>query len=109
MSEWRTIDFRPAPPGWCIVHLSHESATCRRLPLAGWLVQEDDGGERRVVAGDVDENGEVAPALVGMWNVSGWYVAGPGDPDPTPEEIEQERERRREEHAKASAARKATA
>jgi hypothetical protein len=107
MSEWRTIDFRPASPGWCIVHLLREGG-CRRIALAGWLIQEDDDGDRHVVAGDVDEDGEVRPVCVGRWNVSGWYVAGPGDPDPTPEEIEQERERRREEHAKASAARKAT-
>ncbi|MEW2382324.1 hypothetical protein AB0873_09560 [Micromonospora sp. NPDC047707] len=98
--HWRTIDFRPAPPGWHIVHLTDEDLYRHALP--GWLIQEDDGGDRRVVIGGVDEDGEVRPALIGLWNVSAWYVAGPDDPDPTREEVEQERARRRGEAAKAA-------
>ena len=97
----RIIDFRPAPEGWHIVHLNTDTAEWSRYALVGWLIQEDEEGHRSVVAGEVDGDGEIRAAIMGLWNVSAWYVAGPGDPDPTREEVEQElasRQERRRKH-----------
>jgi hypothetical protein len=130
--NWRTVDFRPAPPGWHTVHIDADAKWCRfeRLPdehdlagtnrcgtclqlksdavhkgiyrraLAGWLVQEEMGSKhRRVVPAVMEEDGELWPQLVGLWNASAWYVSGPDDPAPTVEEIIQERDGRAEERA----------
>lgn len=95
-TSWRTVDFRPACAGWRVIHLGHDAPSrtwtdaWSARPLAGWLIREDDNGDRQVVAADVDEDGEVLRVRVGLPNVSAWYIAGPGDPDPTPDEIRAE-------------------
>ncbi|HEY9416965.1 MAG TPA: hypothetical protein VIQ30_19580 [Pseudonocardia sp.] len=96
--NWHTIDFRPAPPGWRVASLSNDTGKVTYYALPGWLVQADEDGDHRVVAGEVDWDGEVARQLIGLWNVSAWYVLGPGDPDPSPDEVKEELERRANEH-----------
>lgn len=97
--DFRTIDFRPAPPGWRIAYTITPEEP-RIEPMPGWLIREEveiryEGetceviartGTREVVAARMDE-AEVAPATN---DVDFWCVLGPGEPDPTPEEYAEE-------------------
>ena len=59
---WRTLDFKPATPGWRVVYLDPDKRAVLQVP--GWLIQEsyfydlpddqahdDDAPERRVIPG----------------------------------------------------------
>lgn len=98
--RWRTVDFRPAPAGWCIIHLASEYWPSpdgfHAVAAAGWLIQESDEDEnRRVIVGEVNEFGEVNEVLF-LDNTSAWYVLGPGDPPPTTDDATRERVERDE-------------
>jgi hypothetical protein len=122
--NYRTIDFRPAPPGWSVVHID-EAGWCHytdpgdgtglckncempkphdrhlrihRYALPGWLIQEETGsGHRRVVPAEIDDDGALLEVLnLGRWNNSAWYISGPNDPAPTVEDIIEQRQERAE-------------
>lgn len=88
--RFRTVDFRPAPPGWRVVFLDG-TGRAAITPMPGWLIQEEvevEGDEERptgtrdVVASYVEENG-VEPIRGDAYF---WYVLAPGEDGPTPEE-----------------------
>lgn len=98
--KFRTVDFRPAPPGWRIAFATTLGPVVE--PMPGWLIREEVEydtrtedvvactGSREVVATIVVES-EAAPADS---HPDFWHVLGPGEPDPTPEETAEEIARR---------------
>lgn len=46
--KWRTIDFRPAPPGWRAV-IAHETLGLSDHVVAGWVVLEEIDDEYRTL------------------------------------------------------------
>jgi hypothetical protein len=119
--DYRTVDFRPAPAGWHVIHVDEANwcsysepddgtglcTRCQkpkpndvhvrlhRTPLPGWLVQEEkNSGHRRVVAAEVEQGQLLEVLNLGEWNTSAWYISGPGDMPPTVEEIIEWRTRR---------------
>jgi hypothetical protein len=104
-SEYHSVGFTPAPPGWTIVALD-EHGRVGTQPLPGWLVQEEVAyGEHgpkpeslqssrphtRVVAAAPDLD-ELIPVCDIVWGF--WYVAPPGAPQPTPARIQTEMKHR---------------
>jgi hypothetical protein len=102
--DWQIIGFLPAPMGWLILSLDHETGAVTSSPLPGWLVQEivaytewgepkpnaeqPDRPSLRVIAGAVCADGEVMPAAEiekGFWRIS-----GPGQMGPTAAEVREE-------------------
>ncbi|HEX7461775.1 MAG TPA: hypothetical protein VF317_06350 [Dermatophilaceae bacterium] len=78
MSEWNTVAFAPAPPGWC-AHFA-EGADRWSMPIAGWLTQED-GHARRFIAAFANAAGELVPLdLLGAAS-SLAAIRGPGGID----------------------------
>ena len=100
---WRTVDFRPAPPGWRVLAIFHQGKR-DGIPMAGWLIQDaveyDNATDTAVrpstslgPAGGTDRR--VIPAVVNPgfgWQVepldwepgsNTWKVLGPGEPDPS--------------------------
>jgi hypothetical protein len=53
---WHTVDFRPDPTFW---EARHPSGL--EIRLAGWLIQADQFGNRRVVAGAPDGSSLIEP------------------------------------------------
>ncbi len=107
--NWLDHDFRPAPPGWRVAHVSEidiEGYTNGLFiaPLPGWLVQvenrfdertgwnDDDQPpraqrERRIIA--ASHSGSQLEAIDYQYE-SFWYVLSPDEPDPTPAETRAE-------------------
>lgn len=98
--RFRTVDFRPAPPGWRIAFATTLGPIVE--PMPGWLIREEVEydtrtedfvtctGSREVVAAQVVE-GEASSVTE---NPEFWCVLGPGEPDPTAEETATEMKRR---------------
>jgi hypothetical protein len=104
---WRTLDFKPAPPGWRVVYLNSDKRQV--VPMAGWIVQElylldidadqahdVESPERRVFPGVcLDAYGwEVEPVDSDASLL--WMILGPGQTEPGEEEEAEERARRAE-------------
>lgn len=90
---WRTIDFRPDNLGLRALYVFapemvvEPGADSDIIPVMGWLLQEDQQGDRRVIAAVVNlRDGVLEP--VDEADVSFSQLLVPGQPDPTPEEIE---------------------
>ncbi|KUL26611.1 hypothetical protein [Streptomyces regalis] len=98
--RFRTVDFRPAPPGWRIAFATILGPVVE--PMPGWLIREeiecdtDTGdvikrtGSREVVAALVVES-EASPAYD---DPGFWHLLGPGEREPTAEETAEEMARR---------------
>ncbi len=115
---WRTVDFRPAPPGWRVYAFFEEKLIVE--PIAGWLIQdaflydsESDavvpdetakrtgGPERRVIPGIsvAGYSWSVEPIDEGTQpDDHTWQILPPGAPEPSPEEIDRELQRRAKSH-----------
>jgi len=104
---WRTLDFKPAPPGWRVIYLNPGDREV--LPMAGWLVQdsylldlatteehEDDTTERRVIAAVCTDAEGWTVRAVDDDEDHLWTVLAPGEPEPTQDEEAAERARRAE-------------
>lgn len=100
--EFRTVDFRPAPPGWRIAYATADGT--RVKPMPGWLIREEveyDTDTYDVVA-RTGARDVVAAHLVGSeaeradGHDDFWRVLGPGEPDPTAEEVAAKMARRAE-------------
>src|SRR3954447_5565209 len=59
-TEWRTIDFRPAPPGWQVLLFDERRPECyQAFDLPGWLIQV----QVDVRTGRPEDDRRVVPAL----------------------------------------------
>lgn len=89
---WRTVDFRPAPPGWRAVYLPPGQPTYQHA-MPGWLVQATDDGRYRVTAGALALQ-DVTPVPAAGEDF--WLLLSPEEGDPPPEMQLAERRRRGE-------------
>jgi hypothetical protein len=102
-TNWRVIDFRPAPPGWRAMYVldNNGQPDLASQPLAGWLIQEEcrgydrtgrfvtveaepDDRMRRIVAAELTG---VVPGEVVEVGANVWMVLGPEQPDPSREQV----------------------
>ena len=104
MTHWRTIDFRPAAPGWRVIYLNRAGDGTETLPLAGWLIEEEADGDFEALTGipHHDRNRRIVPGIwaagIGMDVVPAdedgdgpsWVLAA-SDPDPDEAQIAQAR------------------
>lgn len=111
---WRTVDFKPALPGWRALYLDTDERLV--LPVVGWLIQEsyyldlvsseahvdDYSPERRVIPGTCAEpyGWEVEPVDRGAEFM--WKLLAPGEPEPSEEEEQAERARRADERKRGA-------
>lgn len=98
--QFRTVDFRPAPPGWRIAYATSDGP--RTEPMPGWLIREEvecdthtgdvikRTGSREVVAAQIVES-EASPVYD---DHKFWCLLGPGESAPTPQEAADEMARR---------------
>ena len=100
MTDWRTVDLRPAPPGWRVWTVSPSGASSN--VLVGWVVQEEavyDDYSGEYVASDTDPDFRRRRVVEAIYQDAPcylvdcgedyphrWLVLGPGEPDPTAEE-----------------------
>lgn len=101
-TDYRTLGFQPAPPGWRTVWLDDQGIHI--YPMPGWITQTEaeydgfsheylrDTDYRNTVATRVEDYG-VEPIRVSDGHF--WFVLGPDEPEPTKEEAAAERARRK--------------
>lgn len=68
MSKWKAVAFVPTLPGtWRVTYIHTEPNILSSDSVDGWLTQEDDTGQRRVVAATAiygcDGDGVMTPVL----------------------------------------------
>lgn len=99
-AHWRTIDLRPAPPGWRALYVDDNGRTWT-APLIGWAIQEDaPAGERDRWHPPADRDRQIVPATADPANgPEPWVIQhddeqffcliAPGDEPPPPGVIDE--------------------